>query len=183
MREAGGEEGVAGELRNSAGRGFALAEAVAIMGMIGALAVVAVAGIGTMVDNFRINAATTKTIADIRFAQQQARVHSGWYGIQFQVSPANSYHVYQTDGSTDTDVQDPANLAQNLVADLSEDYHVTISAVDIGDGDKVEFSPEGTPYMDKSGSALASSGTVTLTTGAQSKVIQITRGTGYVEPL
>ena len=58
---------------------------------------------------------------------------------------------------------------------------MAITAVDIGGGNKVEFNPMGTPYLDKTGAALAGTGTITLSSGGVTKVVQIFKNTGRVE--
>ena len=143
--------------------------------------VFATAAILTSLKNYRLGSATAKVLSDIRFAQQQAHARNGWYGVRFQASPVNQYDVYSTDGTTDTTITNPANPATTLVINLMSDYEVAISAVNIGGGDKVEFDPMGTPYTDKSGSALAAAGTVTLSIGGTNRVIQILKGTGRAE--
>lgn len=159
--------------------GFTFVEVAVVVAAVAALSVFAAGVVWSAMTNYRFNAATAKVLQDIRYAQQQARVRNGWYGIQFQTP--GTYHVYQTDGSTDTDVTDPANRAATLVVDTSNSYGVSISAVNIDGGDKVEFGPVGTPYVDKAGAALASAGTVTLTAGGSSRVIQVLKGTGRAE--
>lgn len=161
--------------------GYSLSELIVVISIIGILAVVAIAGYIGTIDNYRINSATSKILSDIRYAQQQARVRSGWFGIQFQIAPTNQYHVYETDGVSDVDVVNPQNLSENLIIDVMADYRTTISAVDIEGGDKVEFSPTGTPYLDKNGSALSVTGTITLTCGSRTEVIQIVKNTGRAE--
>ncbi|HPQ81220.1 MAG TPA: prepilin-type N-terminal cleavage/methylation domain-containing protein [bacterium] len=168
-------------MRARSARGFTLIEIVFVVGIVGALAVFASAAIWNSIVSYRSGSAVSKIIDDIRFAQQQARVRNGWFGIRFQADPVNRYNVYSTDGTTDTDVVNPANRATTLEVDLIGEYQVSISAVDIDGGDKVEFDPMGTPYVDKEGSALSSAGTVTITSGGTNKVIQIFKNTGRVE--
>lgn len=163
-------------------RGFTLIEFVIVIAILGVMSLVAWVAIWNPIDNFRLNAATAKVLSDMRYAQHLARTRNGWYGIRFQANPTNQYNVYQTDGTTDTNVANPANPASPLVINVSDDYgSVTIGAVNIAGGDKVEFNPLGTPYNDMSGSPLAATGTVTLTSGTSNKVIQIFKDTGRVE--
>lgn len=174
-----GEGGTGGSLRGRGG--FTLNEAIVVMTATVVLSVVAVGVLWSSLTTYNFNAATATILNDIRYAQQQARVRNGWYGIQFQTSPTNSYHVYLTDGSTDTDVASPTNPATTLSVNISDEYSVTISAVNIDGGDKVEFNPVGTPYVDKSGATLSSAGTVTLSAGGSNRIIQILAGTGRAE--
>lgn len=164
------------------GGGFTIIEVSVAMAVIGALVVFAVVGITSAINSFKFNSAVAQVMFDIRYAQHLARTRNGWYGIRFQANPTNQYNVYQTDGTTDTNVTDPANPAQDLVVNVSSDYGgVTISAVNIAGGSQVEFNPLGTPYDDMAGSALAATGTVTLSLGGSTKVIQIIKNTGRVE--
>lgn len=149
--------------------------------VVSIVSLVVVMGLTSLLANFRMNSASAKILADIRYAQQQARVKSGWYGVSFEIDPVNHYHVYSTNGTTDTDVTDPANRAQTLVVDLKADYNVTLSAVNIGGGNKVEFNPMGTPYLDKNGAALGSTGTISLVSGGESRTISIYQATGRSE--
>jgi prepilin-type N-terminal cleavage/methylation domain-containing protein len=161
--------------------GFSLPEAVIVIVVVGILAVISVMGMASTMTTYRLNSAASKVISDIRYAQQMARAHATWYGVQFGVDPSNTYHVYQTDGVTDTDVTSPHNRATTLTVNLESDYDVTISAANIAGGDKVEFNPMGTPYSDELGAALVASGSVTLSCGGTSRTIQIIRGTGRAE--
>lgn len=167
--------------RPSPRSGYTLIEMLVVIGIAGALVIFAGVAMWSSVANFRFSAAVNKVLFDVRLAQQLARTHNGWYGVEFLASPTDRYHVYSTDGTTDTDVANPANLATGLNVLLRNDYGVSISAVNIDGGNKVEFNPMGTPYLDKTGSALASSGTITLATGGSVRVIQILKNTGKVE--
>lgn len=162
--------------------GFTLVEIIVTMVVISVLAVVAIVAINSSMNSFKFSGATAKVISDIRYAQHLARTRNGWYGIGFSADPANSYNVYSTDGTTDADVSNPANTSQPLVINLSADYRgVTISAVNIAGGNKVEFNPLGVPHNDKNGNPLAADGTVTLSLGGANQVVRIIKGTGKVE--
>ena len=165
-------------------RAFTMIELILILTLMGALMVFAAVAIWGAVTTFKLDAATAKVISDIRYAQHLARTHNQWYGINFQVDPVNSYNVYYTDGSTDTDVENPADPSTTLQIDVNDEYSgVTISGVSIGSGGKVEFNPIGTPYDDVTGSTLVATGTITLTHGGTSRTIQIYPNTGKVELL
>ena len=167
--------------RRRGASGFTYVELLFVIGVIGVLAVFAASAIRNSIINYRGGSAVAKVLEDIRYAQQQARVKNGWFGVRFQINPVNQYNVYQTDGVTDTDVADPVNPASTLVINLMNDYNVAITAVDIGGGDKVEFDPMGTPYLDRTGAALGATGTITLSSGGANKVIHIFKNTGRVE--
>lgn len=162
--------------------GFTVIEMIFIVTILTILAIVAFVGIWGSVRLFRLNSATIRVLDDIRYAQQLARTHNSWYGIRFQVAPVNQYNVYSTDGATDTNVANPENPGQQLVINVNSVFEgVTISAVNIAGGDKVEFNPTGTPYNDMSGSPLAANGTVTLSIEGENKVIAIIKNTGKAE--
>lgn len=152
-----------------------------VMVVAGALAVFAAVAIWGAVTSFRIDAAATKVISDLRYAQHLARTYNGWYGVKFAVDPANHYDVYSTDGSTDDDVPNPANTAEDLQIDVEDEYGVTISAVNIEGGDKVEFHPLGTPYDDMLGSKLSSTGTITLMLEGNTRIIEVVPNTGKAQ--
>jgi Tfp pilus assembly protein FimT len=161
---------------------FTLIELVILMAVIMVMAVFAAEEVRKAIQTSRLSAATAKALSDVRYAQQLARTHNGWYGMRFLVSPTNQYVVYSTDGVTDTPVKDPVNLAQNLQITVSAVFGgVAISGVSIGGGNQVEFNPTGTPYSDKNGAALAADGTVTLALGGTSRVITIIKNTGRAE--
>lgn len=162
--------------------GFTIIEILVIIGVVGALAVFAATGMWSSVSNFKFSAAVNKVIGDVRYTQHLARTHNGWYGIEFFANPQNTYHVYSTTGAADVDVADPANRALTLSVDLNASYGgIEIQAVDIGGGNKVEFNPIGTPYLDKNGAQLAATGTITLSLGESTRTIQILKNTGKVE--
>lgn len=162
--------------------GFTLLEIIVTIGIVSALAIVAFAAIWGTTRTFKLDAASTKVISDIRYAQHLARTHNGWYGIRFQANPANRYSVYRTNGITDTNVQDPSNPSSELVVNVAAEYRgVVIGSVNIAGGDKVEFNPVGTPYSDALGSPLASTGTVTLSSDGSGVVIRVIKNTGRAE--
>lgn len=164
------------------GAGFTLMELCMVMAAIGAMAVVATVAVTGSIGTFKFSAATSKVINDLRYAQHMARTHNAWYGINFSADPTNSYTLYLTDGVNDTTQNDPANMANPFTIQVAQDYGaVTISAVNIAGGTKVEFSPMGVPYNDMNGTALAAAGTITLSNGGTNRVIQILSTTGRVE--
>jgi len=166
----------------SKSRGFTVIELIVIISIMAAFSVFAAAAIFGALGTFTMNSATTKLINDIRYTQQLARTRNGWYGIRFQTDPTNQYNVYSTDGSTDTNVTNPANRAQDFVIYIDDDFNgVIISGVNIAGGDKVEFNPRGMPFDDVSGTELSSNGMVTLNSGTSSQTIRIIPNTGRVE--
>jgi len=163
-------------------KGFTFVELVIAVAVVGALSIVAYVAMDSSLGGYRLGNAESHVIGALRYAQQQAMTNSDWYGVSFQVNPVNQYTVYQTDGSTDTALPDPVNPAATMVTNVATDFPgVIISSVNIAGGSKVEFSPTGEPFNDRSGSAIVSTGTVTLTHDAVNRVIDILPVTGRTE--
>jgi Tfp pilus assembly protein FimT len=162
-------------------RGFTILELIIGIIVVIALAVFASAAVFKVISSFRFSAAVNTTINHIRYAQQQARTHNGWYGVRFEPNPTNRYTVYSTNGTTDAALTNPANPSSNLVINLQSEYNVLVVSANIGGGNQVEFNPRGVPYLDKNTSALSTTGTITLSSDGKSKIIQIFPTTGRVE--
>jgi hypothetical protein len=127
----------------------------------------------------RVEAAAKKVAADIQFAQNLAVSTSKWYGIKFEADPVNAYTIYETDGTTDQVIEDPAHAGKDFVVNLSDYYDgVKILGVDIGSGGKIEFHPLGIPYNDKTGSEIALTGVVSVGASGKTKFIHIIPNTG-----
>ncbi len=93
----------------------------------------------------------------------------------------NQYQVFSYSGSTEISVPDPASSSQTLSVNLSSTYPgVTITAVNIGGGNTVVFSPTGTPYNAKNGTPLTSEGVITLSNGSATKTVRIAPETGRI---
>jgi len=169
---------------NRRSSGFTLLELIVGAFVISIMATYSAAAITDAVHNFRLSAASSKILHDLRYAQHQSMNKNGWYGVEFFAgTSAGSYHVYFTDGTTDTDVIDPANRAAFLSVNLGQSFSVTLSSVNIDGGNKVEFDPRGRPYDDKNGSALLLDGSLLLVSGGKSKIILIFKETGRVDAL
>ena len=161
--------------------GFTIFELLMGMVLLSILTAFFSASITDSLDTFHLSSASAKVVHDLRFAQQQSMSRNGWYGVEFLVSPTNSYHVYFTDGTTHFDIVDPANRGSTLWVKLGSSYSVSLSGVNIAGGSKVAFSPLGRPYDDKNGTALAADGSLSLASGNKTKVIQILKETGRVD--
>lgn len=93
----------------------------------------------------------------------------------------NQYQVFTYSGSTETTVPDPAEPTQSLLVNLGSAYPgVTITAVNIAGGNTVVFSPNGTPYNAKNGTALTADGVITLSNGSATKTVRIAPETGRI---
>jgi hypothetical protein len=130
----------------------------------------------------KVDAAAKKVANDLEFTRNLALSMAKWYGVSFEVSPANTYLVYQTNGIDDLPIEDPSRNGKNFIVNLYDYFGgATISSVNISGGHKVEFSPLGVPYADKndpSGIALTSS--VTVEFSGLTKTIYIYPSTGRI---
>ncbi len=161
-------------------RGFTIIEVVVVMVIMGILAFFAFLAINPYRE-VKLDAAAKKVAADLLFAKNLALSTSKWYGVSFEADPVNTYRVYLKEDSTDIPVEDPSQLGKDFVVDLHDYYSgVRIASASIGGGNKVEFHPLGTPYNYKGGSAIASTGEVTLNYGGYTKTIYIMPRTGRI---
>lgn len=160
--------------------GFTLIELVIIIVIIAITAVVASVSLNPS-KSIKIDTAAKKIVNDLQYCRSMALTQSKWYGISFQTSPSNSYTVYQTDGLSDTTLDDPSKPGTNYMINVSDEFGgVAISAADMGGGSKVEFSPLGVPFTDRLGSSINQAGTITLVYSGQVRTITITPNTGFI---
>ena len=170
------------KVRSKRAFGFTMIELIITIAVLGALAVGAYVAIDKSLTSFRLDAASSKLVSDIRFAQHLARTRNGWFGVSFQTTPVNQYIVYETDGGTDVAVPDPVNPANTLVVKLDDEYAGTeINLVSIEGGTKVEFNALGVPYTDMLLAPTVGIGIVQLKQGDATRTIQILPDTGRVE--
>lgn len=159
--------------------GFSLIELAMVMALIAIVSVGIFIYIG-FYGGLKLDSAAQKLVSDIRYAQSLAMSTTGWYGVSFEAVPINKYSVYQTTGTADSLVQDPANFAANLEVDVNSLFGLSIFSVSIEGGKKIEFSPLGQPYADKLGSPLTLESSIVLKTGSSTRTIRITPNTGRV---
>lgn len=159
---------------------FTLVELAIIIVVVGIIAVFSSLAINTVVKSIQLTGAAYKLVSDMRYAQNMANATGKWYGISFEVSPANTYTLYTTTGTLDTVISDPTKPGSDFNVDLYEDFSVSISTLELGSGNKVEFHPLGTPYDDKEGNIISPEGIVVLTRDSSSKTVRITKDTGRV---
>lgn len=160
-------------------RGFTIIEAIIMIAVVGILAVVTVVVISSSIGSVQLSSAGDKLAADLRYAQSMAAGEGKWYGVSFEADPANYYTLYTTTGTVDTVINDPNKNGSGFVVYTNQLFTVTLNAT-IEGGRQVEFSPLGTPYTDKSASAISSEGVVTLTRGTSSLTVRITPNTGRI---
>ena len=161
-------------------RGFTVIELVVIIAVIGILSVVGFIALNPY-KGIKLEAAARKVAADLQYNRNLALSTAGWYGVSFEVDPSNTYRAYETDGATDTPIENPAQVGKDFVVDLHDYYSgVTINSVNIAGGNKVEFHPLGTPYDDKNGSPIATTGIITIGYAGLTRTVQITPNTGRI---
>lgn len=124
--------------------------------------------------------AANKVVSDLLLAQSLANASGQWYGVNFEASPVNRYTVYKTTGAVDSTIEDPGKKGAPLVVDPVTSFGVSISSVNISGGTKIEFSPLGTPYDDKTGSPISAEAIIVLSRDSASRSVRITPNTGRI---
>jgi len=160
--------------------GFTIMELVIVMIAVGILSVVTIVATTRAIRQIQLGSATDKMVSDLRYAKSMASGTAKWYGISVEVSPLNQYTIYTTTGTRDTVAANPAKFQSNFIINLNTDYGVVIGSVNIAGGKKVEFSPLGTPYDDRYGTALTADGVITLSKESISRTILISPNTGRI---
>jgi prepilin-type N-terminal cleavage/methylation domain-containing protein len=161
-------------------KGYTIFELLIVMVLVGIISVTAMLGINTVLRGLRLSGATDKLAADLRYAQTMAVGTGRWYGVNFEIDPVNRYTLYTTTGTQDATIDNPARFGTSYIVNTNTDYGVTISSAAIGGGTKVEFSPLGTPYTDRSGAAISTEGVVTMAQGSSTRTVRITANTGRI---
>ena len=161
-------------------RAFTLIELIMVMLIMGIISVVGFIVINPY-QGIKLDAAAKKVMVDLEFARNLSLSTAKWYGVSFEADPSNVYRVYQTDGVTDTVMDDPSQPGKSFVVNLNSYFGgVKIQSASLGGGSKVEFNPLGTPYADKTGAAFSANGVVTLSFNSPTKTVQITPNTGRI---
>lgn len=161
-------------------RAFTLIEMIMVMLIIGILSVVVIISLNPY-KGINLDTAAKKVAYDLDYTRNYAISMAKWHGVSFEVDPSNTYRVYQTDGVSDTIIEDPGRPGKNFVVNLPSYFGgIKIFSVNIAGGNKVEFSPLGVPYSDRSGSAISTTGMVTLEYSSLKKTIMINPNTGRI---
>lgn len=149
-------------------KGFSLIELIIIILIIAVLAVTLVPRLKESTE-FRLPITARKVTQDIRYARQKGMDTRVTYGVYFSAAP-NIYWVYRS--VSGTRAEDPLTR-QDYDVNLNADEYtgVTISSVDFGGYDSVEFDAFGTP---------SSGGTVVLSDGSNTRTISVEAATGMV---
>jgi len=131
--------------------GFTLIELIMVVVVLLVLAAV-IAPKMTGVTGTRVNAASRKISADIRYAQELAISTQTNHGVIFNASPANDYSIYQ--GTTSTIITDSFTGGAYTVQLNTGDY----AGVTIDSGYQVEFDSLGSPVTGGRSSVTISAG-------------------------
>jgi prepilin-type N-terminal cleavage/methylation domain-containing protein len=162
-------------------QGFTLVELAIVICIIALIATVGVASFNSY-RGVKLEAGAKKIAADLLYVRSLSISMAKWYGVTFEVDPANNYYVYQTNGSADAAIDNPSSTGSNFVVNFSNvTGGVVISSVNIAGGNKVEFHPWGTPYNDRNGLPLTTTGSITVSYNGLSRVINILPDTGLVQ--
>ncbi len=161
-------------------RGYTLIELVIVMILLAIIGAVSFVAIGSYKNHY-LRVAAERLSFDLNYAKNNALIATVWTGATIQSGASSGYTLFTTDGVTDTNMKLPQDSSKDFVVSLSGDYPgITVSAVNIASGAKIEFSPSGVPYNDKNGAALAADGTITLSNGTSTVTVVISAGTGRV---
>lgn len=159
-------------------KAFTIIELIVVMFVVSIISVVVMINMNSY-QGIRLDAAAKKVMVDLEYARNLALSTAKWYGVSFEADPVNRYRVYQTDGTTDTVIDDPSAPGKTFLVTLSTYFSgVKIQSTSLEGGSKIEFSPLGTPYQDKNGTAFSSHGIVTLSFNSLTKTVRITPNTG-----
>jgi prepilin-type N-terminal cleavage/methylation domain-containing protein len=165
-------------VRNS--KGFTLIELVMVLVVVAILAR-SVTVATNAIKRIQLENAADKVTSDLRYAQYMASSSSVWYGVSFEVTPLNHLYVYTTYATGDSIVADPGKAGATFIVDLSGTYSISINAVTVeGGAKKIEFSPSGSPYRDRTAAILTAESVVTLSNGVSTKTVRVTPSTGRV---
>jgi len=161
-------------------KGYTMIELSIALIILAIISVIAMIAIANSMRAMSISNAANKLATDLTFAQSLAAAAGQWYGVSVEVSPLDQYTVFVTTGTADSTVDNPGKRGSPMVINLKNDYGVSISSVNIAGGNKVAFNPIGTPYNNKSGSALAAEGVITISKDLTSRTVRITPNTGRI---
>ena len=170
--------------------GFSLIEWVLVLVVIAILTAFVSSQIDS-VNTIKLNNATSKVVADLRYVQQLSTSTRTRHGLTIESTQQYSIHV--DNGGIDSYLKDPSKLGQNFVVDFDTYQQGQLNGVRFGSmtpfcsgppgcatcGSVVEFDSLGSP-TDTAGATLCST-TITLTkSGAANQTLTIEANTGRV---
>ena len=167
-------------------RGYTLVEMVLAILVVGIMAGIAVPKVTAALQNFRLNAAAGKMLADIRYARELALSRHGTYGIEVDTAN-NLYKIFSLAGGIKTVITDPRDQKSMIInfSTSSEYQGVTLGTVALCQNGgcpstDLRFDSFGAP-SDSSGTAMASSVTIPLSAGGVTKTVTIYQATAFSE--
>lgn len=161
-------------------KGFTLIEMIISIVIMVILAGVTIILIHNSIKGIQLSSAADKLASDLRYAQISSGSAGKWYGVSFEVSPANRYTIYTTTGTIETPAENPAKLGTNFVVNLGQEFGVNISSILSEGGNKIVFSPLGVPYTNRGGSAFTQEAVVVLSKDSSTRSVRVFPTTGRV---
>ena len=159
-------------------RGFSLVELVLLISILGILSYLAVPRVAGIADA-RLDAATVRIAADLRYARGRAVSDRARYGLVFDAAH-DKYSVYAS--GPGSPVTDPADRSRPLGIDFrapSELHGVEIESASFGRGTSVAFDGFGVP-RDADGRELSAPGLVVVSFDGRSDTVEVAPSTGAV---
>lgn len=158
--------------RTARRRGFTLVELVIVVFIMGILASVATPRIATRFDHYRVKAAAARIASDLDWARQHAKRIGRDQQVIFTLP--GSYALPGMD--------DPDHPSQGYAVDLAQtEYDVTINSVSFDANLDVIFDMYGQPFAGSPLVPLMADGTVTISSGGQSRIVTVNAVTGKVK--
>jgi Tfp pilus assembly protein FimT len=165
-------------------RSFTIIELIMIIVIIGILAALAIPRFSSFYV-LKLDSAVKKVVEDIRYVQAVAISRHANTGIVFG-EDIDTYRAYVCDSDCETlanwfALEDPFTRG-DLVIDFTDDPQysgIDISGVDFGGTNTLRFDWQGIP-QNRTGVALSSEGTLTLSYRDNSYAIYVTPNTGRV---
>jgi prepilin-type N-terminal cleavage/methylation domain-containing protein len=158
-------------------QGFTVLEMIMVILIVAILAVMSIPRFESYY-TIKLEGAARKLVSDIRYAQRLAIARHETYGVEFNTG-SDSYRLFRaSDNSTATDPLTRSDMIIDFTAQ-TEYRGIDLSSANFGGTNKVQFNSLGAP-QDGTGSALTSTGIVTISYKGGSKSVTVTPNTGMV---